>query len=179
MDDDLVQSEIEMLQCVYEHELEVECTEHGMALVAKLRPHTADEASKQFVQVELKLAIARACPYPAQPPAIALGRSSGIGDEQRVQLLRQLRSRAAALAEGGEASLLALIELTRESLNEFNVIGECPICMCNFVETDTHVNASAAGAEANLSAVLRTDCYHRYHVSCFARLWRDQWQQQT
>ena len=201
--EDLVAMELEMLESVFPPEDGTVAVREGgdaVTVVAKLRPYTAEEESKQFVRLELSLTVARGCSYPDEPPSIALGRSSGLDDAQRDALRDALCARAACLAEGGEAMLLALLEQARELLTSYNTAGECPICMGGLAEAcddeeevvvvegegekpDGGGGASSAASLAPPVAqvqvqVLKTPCFHRFHVSCFARFWRCEWRRQ-
>lgn len=157
--DEALAEELELLRAVWpgDDELVIRSASHGIykaSLIASLLPRTAGIERAQLVRCELLIDVP--FDYPTLSPRLSLGSSRGLSDHARGKLLTELESLAASLS--GEPALYALLEAGCEALTGLNApAGECAICLGSLEETDE---------------VLRTPCFHVFHIQCFADFWQ-------
>eukprot|EP00128_Syssomonas_multiformis_P000303 Colp12_sorted_trinity150504_noHs@26193 len=154
------EEELQSLECIYFEELTyVDPSEissrDGLEKCVKilqldLKPHTAQDESKQFVRATLLIGILPK--YPEVAPIIRFKNVRGMADEDITQRLRKLYDLADS--RKGEVMLYDMIEWVKETLTEKNIPAEhCSVCLCAF---------------ADESEIVKTSCFHYFHPACLA-----------
>ncbi|XP_028400290.1 uncharacterized protein LOC114523531 [Dendronephthya gigantea] len=149
---DGVSEEIELLQAIYVHEIELSgLDERPIVVNLFLHPSTGDDDhNSKYVCLNLCLSICGE--YPFQSPGISIKNPRGISDAH----LSSIHENLIALAKEkiGSPMLYDLIEYTKECLSDNNVPScPCVICLEHF------------GKEENF---VKTECYHYFHSVCLA-----------
>ena len=153
MESTCLEDEIDFLSAVFFEELQIsnENTEKNeKILFLNLEPSTADDKTRQFVFVKLKVVIP--IDYPTVSPIWTTLNSRGLNDE----ILNNLITEAKLLSEGklGHSMLYEVIEHLKVFLTQQNTPSEaCCVCMCEF-DLD--------------QGYTKTNCFHFFHLSCFA-----------
>ena len=153
MESTCLEDEIDFLSAVFYEELQISdenTSQNEKIIFLNLEPSTADDKTKQFVFVKLKVVIPT--DYPSVSPIWSAINSRGLNDE----LLNNLLTEARLISENkiGHSMLYEVIEQLKVYLTEQNKPSEaCCVCMCEF-DTDHQYT--------------KTDCFHFFHLACFA-----------
>ena len=148
-----LEDEIDFLSAVFFEELQISdenTPQNEKVIFLNLEPSTADDKTKQFVFVKLKVVIPT--DYPTVAPIWSAVNSRGLSDE----LLNNLLTEARLISESkiGHSMLYEVIEQLKVYLTEQNTPSEaCCVCMCEF---DTNHEYT------------KTNCFHFFHLTCFA-----------
>ncbi|XP_073502389.1 E3 ubiquitin-protein ligase RNF25 [Phyllobates terribilis] len=143
--------ELEVLQSIYLHELDVSQDSDGLLLRITLHPTTADDPDTQYVRLTLELLLPPL--YPGEPPEISVTNPRGLCDEQIDGFISILRT--TALQSVGCPVLYTLIEKGKEMLTASNLPrGHCVICLYEFQDDD---------------CLTKTRCFHHFHSFCLGR----------
>ena len=153
MESTCLEDEIDFLSAVFFEELQISdenTPQNEKVIFLNLEPSTADDKTKQFVFVKLKVVIPT--DYPSVSPIWTAVNTRGLSDE----LLNNLLMEARLISESkiGHSMLYEVIEQLKVYLTEQNKPYEaCCVCMCEF-DTD--------------HGYTKTDCFHFFHLECFA-----------
>ncbi|KAI6647256.1 E3 ubiquitin-protein ligase RNF25 [Oopsacas minuta] len=153
MESTCLEDEIDFLSAVFFEELQisdVNTPQNEKILFLNLEPSTADDKTKQFVFVKLKVVIP--IDYPAVSPIWSTVNSRGLSDE----ILNNLLAEARQVSETkiGHSMLYEVIEQLKVYLTEQNKPSEaCCVCMCEFDAENEYT---------------KTNCFHYLHLACFA-----------
>ncbi|GAB6030172.1 RING finger protein 25 [Chamberlinius hualienensis] len=153
-DDHGVSMELEAIQAIYIHELEISyCPETNIPKVVSinLHPATADNANEQYVRLTLVLKLSPN--YPNELPEITIKSPRGLSDTHIERISKDLNEHAQQ--SRGNAMLFELIEIAKEHLTQGNTPScVCTICLYGFNAEDVFT---------------KTDCYHYFHSHCLKR----------
>ena len=153
MESTCLEDEIDFLSAVFFEELQISdinTDKNEKIIYLNLEPSTADDKTKQFVFVKLRVIIP--IDYPNVPPNWSTLISRGLSDE----ILNRLLTEAKQVSEGkvGHSMLYEVIEHLKVFLTQQNKPSEaCCVCMCEF-DLDQEYT--------------KTNCFHFFHLSCFS-----------
>ena len=159
MESTCLEDELDSLNAVFFEELQISdenTKEDEKLLHLNLEPSTADDKTKQFVFVKLKVLIP--AKYPLVPPSWTIVNSRGLSDE----LLAGMLSEAKQVSEmkTGHSMLYEVIEHLKVYITEQNKPSEsCCVCMSDFEEVSER---------DPVKSYTKTDCFHYFHLACFA-----------
>ena len=153
MESTCLEDEIDFLSAVFFEELQISeenTDKNEKILFLNLEPSTADDKTKQFVFVKLKVIVP--IDYPNVSPIWSTLNSRGLSDE----ILNSLLTEARFVSQGkvGHSMLYEVIEHLKVFLTQQNRPSEaCCVCMCEF-DLDQEYT--------------KTNCFHFFHLSCFS-----------
>ena len=148
-----LEDEIDFLSAVFFQELQISnenTDKNEKILYLNLEPSTADDKTKQFVFVKLRVIIP--IDYPNVSPIWSTLISRGLNDD----ILNNLLTEARQVSEGkiGHSMLYEVIEHLKVFITQQNKPSEaCCVCMCEF-DLDQEYT--------------KTNCFHFFHLSCFS-----------
>ncbi|XP_068651064.1 uncharacterized protein [Aristolochia californica] len=159
MAEDEVLVEVEAVEAVYGHDCRV--IQHFPPLLhVHIRPRTAEDSSKQFVEAILEIQVTSQ--YPDVPPQVKLLESKGLDEKRQANLLMSIRCKAQELSSC--LMLIALCEEAVEMLSNMNhPDGDCPLCLYPLVQED--------GQHDFVPFMKLMSCYHCFHSECIMRWW--------
>ncbi|XP_077244968.1 RWD domain-containing protein isoform X2 [Tasmannia lanceolata] len=152
--------EVEAVQAVYDSDCQV-IQEFPPHLNVHIKPRTADDSSRQFV--EAVLGIRAGFQYPTEPPQIEILDSKGLDEKRQAHLVTSVEGKAQELSSC--LMLVALCEEAVEALSNMNhPDGNCPLCLYPLVTEDRHNNF--------LPFMKLMSCFHCFHSECIMRWWK-------
>ncbi|XP_015697950.1 E3 ubiquitin-protein ligase RNF25 [Oryza brachyantha] len=129
-------------------------------LVVHVRPRTADDSSRQFV--ELFLGIKASSQYPKEPPHVYSVESKGLDENRQIYLISSIQNKAKELS--CYPMLVTLCEEAVEILSNMNhPAGDCPLCLYPLVQEDKD--------GSTLPFMKLMSCYHCFHSDCIMKWW--------
>ncbi|KAG9452155.1 hypothetical protein H6P81_005059 [Aristolochia fimbriata] len=151
--------EVEAVEAVYGQDCRV--IQHFPPLLhVHIRPRTADDSSKQFVEAVLE--IKAGCQYPDEPPQVGILESKGLDQKRQANLVMSIHLKAQELSSC--LMLIALCEEAVEMLSNMNhPDGDCPLCLYPLVRED--------GEHDTEPFMKLMSCYHCFHSECVMRWW--------
>eukprot|EP01102_Stenamoeba_stenopodia_P017343 TRINITY_DN6198_c0_g1_i1.p1 TRINITY_DN6198_c0_g1~~TRINITY_DN6198_c0_g1_i1.p1 ORF type:complete len:554 (+),score=154.17 TRINITY_DN6198_c0_g1_i1:159-1820(+) len=148
--------EMLLLEAMYPNELQYDRAKSQISI--QLKPNTAMDSTKQFVQCLLVFNTKE--DYPASIPDISIVQERGISESDKTSMIQRLKAKAKEELIG-TPMLFSLIEEGKELLTMSNKPSEgCSICLCPFEEDDDE------------TTIVRTPCFHYFHRDCFISWWR-------
>eukprot|EP00887_Chlorella_sp_A99_P003414 scaffold7.g3414.t1 len=181
--------ELEALHATFGEAISLRCTPGPLPAAQVVASVAPRGDSTPFVAASLVLTIPGE--YPSSSAEVALEGVKGMGDARAARVLAALRTDAAALE--GDMMLGTLVDTALDLLTEANCAeGDCVFCLEAMRLGGGQAAAAGGAAEgvAGLAAapaaaeepashpaypVLRLECYHCFHMSCFGAWWH--WQQ--
>ena len=160
MNEDL-ETEIEVLGSTYRSDEVIWNAAEGAPgksaglFLARCRPKTG--GSDHFVRADVIIDVPLTYPE-LDSPSFRFERLSGLGEAEELTLRTGMVEVLQELS-GCPLQILALIERAEEILSGFNAGGECCVCL------------EPLAVDSDTSTMMRTQCWHRFHMHCLASVW--------
>ena len=95
LEEDERAAELELMRAMYSEddgELVISESAAATVLAVRLLPRSGGEKAQRYMEATLRISLLPE--YPCQPPAVSLGRSRGLVDEEEARLLSEVRAHA-------------------------------------------------------------------------------------
>jgi E3 ubiquitin-protein ligase RNF25 len=153
-----VEEEVEAVQAIYEGDCTI-LQRFPPHLSVALKPHTADDPSRQFV--EAVLVIKASDQYPGMIPDLELQDTKGLDDKRHAKFLCDLHAKLRQFSPG--PMLVAISEAAKELLTSMNAPdGDCCFCMLPLDMPD-----SSQRSRPYMKLMSCFHCFHRFSVENF------------